>query len=118
MNTLLKTIFVGVIVTSFNAFSEPSADHASQASKHSTLAVSHGSLATTQVASAVVAVPLLVGGSVVVSAGNASVELGESMSKVATRIAEDKHQAVELEVTEVTITIDRSPAETMKKEQE
>ncbi|GLX84916.1 hypothetical protein tloyanaT_11680 [Thalassotalea loyana] len=117
MNTLLKTIFVGVIVTSFNAFSEPSSEHASQASKHSALAIGHGSIASTQVASAVVAVPLIVGGSVAVSAGQASVEVGDGLSKVVTSKTVKKQKPVELEVTEVTITIDRSPAEAMKKEQ-
>ncbi|REL37260.1 hypothetical protein DXX92_01555 [Thalassotalea euphylliae] len=106
------------MVTSSAAFAEPSTNHGSKASKHSALALSHGAAGSAQVASAVVAVPLLVGGSVAVSAGVASVELAEGMSDAATSSARSvkHHHPVELEVTEITITVDRSPTEAMKKQ--
>ncbi len=98
---------------------EPASEHSGKASKHSALAVSHGTVGSAQVASAAVAVPLVVVGSVALSAGAASVEAGEKLSVVSSSNASKvtHTQPVELEVTEITITVDRSPAEAMKDNQ-
>ncbi len=119
MKTLSYLTCAGILLTSFSSFAEPSSNHSAKASKHSALAVSHGVAGSAQVASAVIAVPLVVGGSVALSAGAASVELGEGLSKVASSNANHvrKVQPVALEVTEITITVDRSPAEAMKTHQ-
>jgi hypothetical protein len=116
MKTLSYLTCIGVLLTSFASFAEPASTHSGKASKHSALALSHGVAGSAQVASAVVAVPLVVGGSVALSAGAASVELGEGLSKVASSKVSNvrKAQPVVLEVTEITITVDRSPAEAMK----
>ncbi|REL30958.1 hypothetical protein [Thalassotalea euphylliae] len=122
MNTLINSAVCALLATTLlapiAAYAEPSTNHGSEASKHSALALSHGAAGSAQVASAVVAVPLLVGGSVAVSAGVASVELAEGMSDAATSSARSvkHHHPVELEVTEITITVDRSPTEAMKKQ--
>ena len=118
INSTVCALLVTTLLTPFAAYAERSTNHSSEASKHSVLALSHGAAGSAQVASAVVAVPLLVGGSVAVSAGVASVELAEGMSDAATSSARSvkHHHPVELEVTEITITVDRSPAEAMKKQ--
>ncbi len=119
MKALSYLTCVGVLLTSFTSFAEPSSEHSGKASKHSALALSHGVTGSAQVASAAMAVPLVVVGSVALSVGAASIELGEGMSKVAASKASKvkKAQHVELEITEITITVDRSPAEAMKANQ-
>jgi len=119
MNVLSYVTCVAVLLTSFSSFAEPSSEHSGKASKHSALAISHGVAGSAKVASAAVAVPLVVTGSVALSAGAASVELGEELSKVASSKASNvnKAQNLELEITEITITAERSPAEAMKKNQ-
>lgn len=116
MNVLSYVTCVAVLLTSFSSFAEPSSEHSGKASKHSALAISHGVAGSAKVASAAVAVPLVVTGSVALSAGAASVELGEGLSKVASSNV-NKAQNLELEITEITITAERSPAEVMKKNQ-
>jgi len=61
-------------------------------------------------------VPLVVAGSVALSAGAVSIEIAEGLSTVASSKASKVRHAeqVPLEVTEITITVDRSPAEAMK----
>ena len=119
MKTITYLSCISVLLTSFSSIAEPSSEHVSKASKHSALAVAHGTVGSVQVASGVVAVPLLVAGSVAVSVGEASVDMGQNMSKVASHSpSQNKHQkVVELEVTEITITVDRSPAQAMEKDQ-
>lgn len=119
MKTLSYVSCVAMLLTSFSSLAEPSSNHSGQASKHSALAASHGVAGSAQVASAAVAVPLVVGGSVALSAGAASVAVGEGLSDIASTSAHKvKHShPVELEVTEITITVDRSPAEAMKANQ-
>lgn len=115
MKTLSKLIITTLIPLSLTVSAEPSSHHASQASKHSALASSHGLASTAQVASGVVAVPLLAVGSVGVVASAAAEELIDAASH--------KHhihtqKPVKLEITEVTITVDRSPADVMKKKEQ
>ena len=119
MKALTYITGVSLLLASFSSFAEPSANHSSEASKHSALALSHGVVGSAQVGSAVVAVPLLVTGSVAVGAGVASMELAEGASKIASSHAKRvKHaEPVKLEVTEITITVDRSPADVMKEQQ-
>jgi hypothetical protein len=119
MKVLSYITCVSVLLTSLTSFAEPSTEHASKASKHSALALSHGAAGSAQVASAAIAVPLVVGGSIALSAGAASIEAGKGVAKVISSKAsnEKKPQTIELDVTEITITVDRSPAETMKIEQ-
>lgn len=116
MKALSYLICVGVLFNSFTSFAEPSSNHSGKASKHSALALSHGVAGSAQMASAVVAVPLLVAGSVALSVGAASIELGEGLSKVASSKVKYA-QRIELEITEITITVDRSPADAMKANQ-
>ena len=116
MKTLSYFTCIGILLTSFSSFAEPASEHSGKASKHSALALSHGIAGSAQVASAAVAVPLVVVGSVALSAGIASVELGKGLSKVASSKASQVKRAkhIKLEVTEITITVDRSPAQAMK----
>lgn len=119
MKTITYVSCISVLLASFSSFAEPSSEHVSKASKHSALALAHGAAGSVQVASGVVAVPLLVAGSVAVSVGEASVDMGKDMSKVASHSPsqnKDK-KVVELEITEITITVDRSPAQAMEKDQ-
>jgi len=119
MKALSYISCIAVLMTSFSSFAEPSSEHSGKASKHSALALSHGVAGSAQVASAAVAVPLVVGGSVALAAGSASIELAEDLSRVADSKAKrvKATKKVELEVTEITITVDRSPAEAMKANQ-
>ena len=119
MKTLSYFTCIGILLTSFSSFAEPASEHSGKASKHLVLALSHGVVGSVQVASAVVAVPLVVVGSAALSAGIASAELGKGISKVASSKASQVNRAkqVKLEVTEITITVDRSPAEVMKTDQ-
>ena len=119
MKTLTYLTCVSVLLTSFATFAEPSANHSSKASKHSALALSHGVAGSAQVASAAVAIPLLVTGSVALSAGAASVALAEGLSDATTSKARKVQPAkhVALEVTEITITVDRSPDQAIKDKQ-
>lgn len=92
-------------ITSIAAQAAGSTQHSGKASKHSVLAVGHGAASTAQVASAVVAVPLVVAGSVALSAGAASVQTKASMANSASRHA---HHGP-LVITETTITADPAP---------
>ncbi len=119
MKTLSYLTCVSVLLTSMTTFAEPSTNHSGKASKHSALALSHGVKGSAQVASAAVAVPLVVAGSVALSAGAASIEMSEGLSKVASsKATQVKHaKKIELEVTEITITVDRAPDQVMKDKQ-
>ncbi|NMP33148.1 hypothetical protein HII17_16435 [Thalassotalea sp. M1531] len=119
MKTFTYLTCVSVLLTSFVTFAEPSANHSSKASKHSALAVSHGAVGSAQVASAAVAIPLVVTGSVALSAGAASVAVADGLSDATTSKARNVQPAkkVALEVTEITITVDRSPDQAMKANQ-
>lgn len=116
MKTLSSLTCIALLLASASTYAEPSSNHASKASKHSALAVSHGVAGSAQVASAAVAVPLIVGGGVVLSAGLASAAAVDELSDVSSRkVSRVKH--VELEVTEVTITVDAPPAQAIKRKQ-
>lgn len=92
--------------TSISAFAEGSTHHSGQASKHSVLAVGEGAISTTKVASTVVAVPVIAAGSVVLSAGAASVHTGASIAEAASH---PHHHHRPLVITETTITADPAP---------
>jgi hypothetical protein len=97
---------------SFTSNAESASQHASKGSRHSALASAHSTTASAQVASGVVAVPLLVVG----STASASQVVGESLIDAASgKHKIDQHDT--LEITEITITVDRSPAEQMNTSQ-
>jgi hypothetical protein len=107
MNKLNLVTITALIVMSINsAHAKGPSENASTASKHSLLAGKHSLKATGQVASGVVAVPLLVVGSV----GALSLGAGSSLMESAAGTTSEP-----LEVSEVVITADKSPAEAMKK---
>lgn len=101
----LVTLISVLALTISTAHAKGPSENASTASKHSVLAGSHGLKASGQVASGVIAVPLLAVGSV----GALSTSAGSALVDVATGSSEQK-----LEITDKTITADRSPAEVMK----
>ena len=92
-------------MTSITAQAEGSAHHSGQASKHSVLAIGNGAVSTAKVASAVVAVPLVIAGSVTLTAGAASVHTGASIADSAS----SRHHHGPLVITETTITADPAP---------
>ncbi|WP_339724214.1 hypothetical protein [uncultured Paraglaciecola sp.] len=102
--TTIALVFT-LCITTITAQAEGSTHHSGQASKHSVLAVSHGAVSTAKVASAAVAVPLMVAGSVALTAGAASVKTGTSIGDLASRPA---HHGP-LVITETTITADPAP---------
>lgn len=93
------------------AFATGASGNASTASEHSVLAVGHATASGSQVASAVIAVPLIAVGSV----GSVAMAAGQGLmdSATAEKAAVDQNQS--LEISEVTITVQRSPAEQMAK---
>lgn len=111
MKRISQLFTLGLIaLTSFASHAESASEHASKGSRHSVLASAHSTTASAQVASGVIAVPLLVVG----STASASQAVGESLIDAASgKHKIDKHAP--LEITEITITVDRSPAEQMKK---
>lgn len=111
MKRISQLFTLGLIaLSSFTSYAESASEHASKGSRHSVLAIAHSTTASVQVASGVVAVPLLV----VASTATASQAMGESLSDaVYDQHKIDKHAP--LEITEITITVDRSPDEQMKK---
>ena len=122
MKTLSYASCIAILLISMTINAEPSSTHLGKASKHSALAASHGVAGSAQVASAVVAVPVLAVGSVALSAGAASVATAETLSHASEHVAADHHNShhqnhphkkVELEITEITITADRSPQQVM-----
>lgn len=90
-------------ISSMAAKAGDSIQHSGQASKHSVLAVGHGVVSTAKVGSAVVAVPLVVAGSMAVSAGAASIQTGKSIANSVS------HHHGPLIITETTITADPAP---------
>lgn len=107
----LTTLLVSTLITlsSFNSAAQSAVEHASQGSRHSALASAHSTVAVGQVASGIVAVPLLIVGSTAVVSGAA----GVSLLDAASGNHAIKHNAP-LEVSDIIITADRSPAEQMK----
>ncbi|MDO6720437.1 hypothetical protein Q4575_13545 [Psychrosphaera sp. 1_MG-2023] len=108
--TLITILFASLSTT---AFAKGPSENGSAASKHSVLAVGHATASGAQVASAVVAVPLLAVGSV----GSVALAAGESLMD---NVSAAKPQAVDrtkpLEITEITITVERNPAERIKQQ--
>jgi hypothetical protein len=102
--TTIALVFT-LCITSVAAQATDSVQHSGQASKHSVLAVGHGAMSTTKVASAVVAVPLVVAGSLAVSAGTASLKAGKYIANSAS----NHHHHGPLVITETTITADPAP---------
>lgn len=92
-------------ISSVAAQAQDSVQHSGQASKHSVLAVGHGAVSTAKVASAVVAVPLIVTGSVALSAGAAILKTGASIADSTSK----HHHHGPLVITETTITADPAP---------
>ena len=90
-------------------FAAGASGNASKASEHSVLAVGHATASTAQVASAAVAVPLIAVGSVGAVAMSAGQGLMDSASADKTEAVTDQP----LEISEVTITVQRTPAEQM-----
>ena len=106
MNKLnLITIVSLIAMSATSVHAKGPSENASAASKHSLLAGKNSLKATGQVASGVVAVPLMVVGSV----GTLSLGAGTALIESATGSTNEP-----LEVSEVTITADKSPAEAMK----
>lgn len=104
-------LIASIVITlySFNSMAQSASEHASQGSRHSALASAHSTVAVGQVASGIVAVPLLVVGSAAVVSGAA----GASLLDAASGDHSIKRNEP-LEISEITITVDRSPAEQMK----
>ena len=102
--TTIAMVFT-LSITSVATQAQDSVQHSGQASKHSVLAVGHGALSTAKVASAIVAVPLVVAGSVALTAGAASIQTGTSIANSASK---HKHHG-QLVITETTITADPAP---------
>ena len=99
------TLATTLVLSVSTAHAKGASENASAASKHSVLAASHGLKASGQIASGVVAIPLLAAGSI----GALSTSAGSALIDVASGSKND-----ELEITDRTITADRSPAEMMK----
>jgi hypothetical protein len=113
-----KSILVMTAILSFSLLPtdvNAASKNASAASEHSVKAIGHATASTAQIASAVVAVPLIAVGSV----GSVAMVAGESLMNNA---ADDTSRPVDtnkpLEISSVTITVDRTPAEQMAKNSE
>jgi len=107
MNKLNLVTITALILMSINsAHAKGASENASTASKHTLLAGKHSMKATGQIASGVVAVPLIVVGSV----GAVTLSAGASLMESAKGATSEP-----LEISDVVITADRSPAEVMKK---
>jgi hypothetical protein len=102
--TTIALVFT-LTITSVTVQANDSTQHSGQASKHSVLAAGYGAASTAKVASAVVAVPLVVAGSMALTAGVASVHTGAS---IADATSKHTHHGP-LIITETTITADPAP---------
>ena len=109
MKFIKPLIISSVLITTMPYQADAASDNYSAASKHSALATTHSAKGTAQVASGVVAVPLIAAGSV----GLVSLAAGDKVIRNAKALGKTADEP--LEITEVTITVDRSPAEAMKK---
>lgn len=105
MKKLLSTLMITSAFISSMAFAESAASHASHSSEHSLAASGHTAVSVGMSAVSVVALPLVA----VEVAGDSLQSVGDSMLD-----ATHKHQPQPLQVTEITITVDPSPKDTMK----
>lgn len=112
MKLLNAALIIALSLTSQISWAKNPSENASAASKHSVLASGHAMASTAQVASGVIAVPLIAVGSV----GVVSAAAGSTMLDAVAGSEPVSTKKRELEVTEITITVDRSPAEQMKSE--
>ena len=129
MKTLTAlTISVFGLFTSHVCLADSAESHYSQASKHAALSVSHGVKGSLQVGSAVAAVPVIASAGVALGAHELSGAVEDvmgtsaiilvSVAQDATDFASKKPvKTTELEITEITVTVDRSPKETVKSQQ-
>lgn len=113
MKLINLSIFVTLLTATLPSYAKGPSENLSAASKHSALATAHSVKGTVQVASVAAAVPLIAVG----SAGVASVAAGEKMLEVASAKPRKAQKPAPLDITEITITVDRSPAQAMKKDQ-
>lgn len=109
MKVLQSILMTALLVAPTVLWAKGASENMSAASKHSMLAAGHATASVGQVASGVVAVPLLAVGSV----GAVSLVAADSLLNVASGVSEKNMKNSELEISDVTITVDRSPAETM-----
>jgi len=109
---LLSTL---VTLNQSPAFAAGASKNASAASEHSVLAVSHATASGAQVASAVVAVPLVAVGSV----GSVAMAAGDALlDSVSAKESKPVDRSQPLEISEITITVERTPAQQMAKKPE
>lgn len=111
----IKTPLIAILFASLSTsvFAKGPSENGSAASKHSVLAVGHATASGAQVASAVVAVPLIVVGSV----GSVALAAGESLlDNVSAAQPKVVDKSKPLEITEITITVERNPAEQIKQQ--
>jgi hypothetical protein len=106
MKFIKSIVISSVLFAAMPYHANAASDNFSEASKHSSLATVHSAKGSAQVASGVVAVAAGSVGMVSMAAGDKAMRTAKSLSK--------KPDAP-LEITEVTITVDRSPAHAMKK---
>lgn len=116
MKTLSYLACLTFITAPFFTYAEPASQEFSHASKHSALAASHGINGSAQVASGVIAVPIVVTAGVAIGASVASAAIEGSVSELADASARKVVHShdVELEITEITITVDQAPKDAMK----
>lgn len=112
MKTSTLLVSTLCILSSFVCAAESASEHASTASKHAALALGHSTVSAGQVASGIVAVPLLIAG----STASASHAVGTKLIDAASGTHRHSHapQDTPLEITEITITVDRAPNEAIK----
>lgn len=113
MKTLTTILALVLGASSYSATAAGASENASEASKHSVLAVGHGVASTAQVTSAVALVPL----AVVASVGEVSGKAANSLAEVASGKPNNKAPQ-ELEISEITVTIQRSPKQAMADKKE
>ncbi|WP_105172734.1 hypothetical protein [Pseudoalteromonas sp. T1lg24] len=109
MKFIKSIVISSVLFAAMPYHANAASDNFIEASKHSSLATVHSVKGSAQVASGVVAVPLIAAGSV----GMVSMAAGDKAMRTAKSLS--KKPDAPLEITEVTITVDRSPAHAMKK---
>lgn len=110
MNIFNKSIVTALLACSTSvSFAQSASEHASEGSRHSALASAHSTVASAQVASGVVAVPLLA----VASTASVAQAAGKALIDAASATTIE-HTNQPLEVTKITITVDRSPAQAMQ----
>ena len=112
----IKTTLLAILVsTHLPVLANGASQNFGAASKHTSMATKHSVKGSVQVASAAVAVPLVVAGSVGLVSVAAGVELLDKASKpVKAKTCSKCNPCQPLEISEVTITVDRSPRDVMK----